>query len=74
METGTAASSLKTREYDNQDGESRRAHLHLGGLLRNLFGILLVFNKIGPPRPDVRIAYPTTFKLEVEICIDRKEV
>lgn len=39
-----------------------------------MFDILLVADKVGPARPDVRIAYPATLELEAEIRINREEI
>jgi len=73
MEIGTTPNSLKRRERDSRNGGSQWAHLCLSSLLRNVFGVRLVFDKVGPARPKSGIVYPTAFELEAEIRINCEE-
>ena len=47
--------------------------LHIIGILRYMFNIMIVLHEVGPSRPDFWIVELAVPELEVEVCIDGEE-
>ena len=72
VEIGTTAGGLKCVGIVIET-ESLSELTCLSGVLRNMLFVPLVFNKVGPARPNFGVINPATLKLKTEIHINCEE-
>jgi hypothetical protein len=71
MKFGTTAGDLKVGESSNAGTPvyEECAYLYDVDILRNVFKIALIFNKVRPPRTQFRVFDVTILDFQAEVCI-----